>query len=281
MSKCLTDAQKAFYEENGYCSPVVVMTAAEALEFRKALVDSERAMGHAVQYPERTKAHLFFDWADRAARHPRLLDAIEDLIGPNILVYNFAIWVKEPKSPGRVLWHQDSAYFYLAPEVQVTAWLAVTDASELAGCMRVVPGSHKLGLKPHMDRPGPTNLIRRGQSAEEQCPDNAGDLMPLRAGQMSLHHTNAMHGSLPNNSDDRRIGFGISYVPTLVKPTRAPRPTAMLVRGVDTYGHFIPEIGYPRELSAADREAYHLALVELYRCRQDAGFDHPEQQKAV
>lgn len=281
MGKILTDAQRAYYDENGYFSPVDVMSPAEALEFRKALERSESEMGHTVQYPERTKAHLFFDWADRAVRHPRLLDAVEDIIGPNILVYNFALWVKEPQSPARILWHQDSAYFYLEPEVQVTAWLAVSDASEAAGCMRVIRGSHKWGLLPHMDRPGPTNLIRRGQSAEQLPPDDAGDLMPLRPGQVSLHHTNALHASLPNTTSDRRIGFGISYIPTHVKPNRAPQPTAMLVRGVDTYNHFIREIGYRPELSPADRQAYHLTLVELYRCRQDAGFDHPGQQKAA
>jgi len=281
MGKLLTDTQRAFFADNGYLSPVDVMSPAEALEFRKSLEHSEVEMRHAVQYPERTKAHLYFEWADRAARHPRLLDAVEDLIGPNILVYNFALWMKEPNSPARILWHQDSAYFYLEPEVQVTAWLAVSDASEAAGCMRVIPGSHKQGLRAHQDRPGPTNLIRRGQSVAELPADAAGDLMPLRAGQMSLHHTNALHGSLPNTTTDRRIGFGISYIPTHVNSTRMPRPTAMLVRGVDTFKHFIPEIGFRPELSAADQLAYHLAIVELYRCRQDAGFDHPAQVKAA
>src|SRR5690606_23406032 len=131
------------------------------------------------------------------------------------------------------LWHQDDAYFFLDPPEQVTAWVALSEASELAGCMRMIPGSHCEGLIEHTEKPSPGNIIRRGRAIHDRFSDDDGVTVPVRAGEMSLHNTHTIHSSGPNRSDDRRIGLGISYIPAHVRPTTEARSSALLVRGVD------------------------------------------------
>ena len=80
------------------------------------------------------------------------------------------------------------------------------------------------------------NMIRRGQGISDRFDHETGTFMPVRAGQMSLHHTDLVHASGSNDSDDRRIGFAISYIPAHVRPTGLIRPSAFCVRGRD-HGH--------------------------------------------
>jgi non-heme Fe2+,alpha-ketoglutarate-dependent halogenase len=137
----------------------------------------------------------------------------------------------------------------------VTAWVALSEASELSGCMRMIPGSHKRGLADHFDKPNEENIIRRGQTVTGYAPHD-GVAAPLRAGEMSLHHTHTLHSSGPNDSDDRRIGLTLSYVPTHVRSTLETRPAALLVRGVDRYGYCEPETRLVQELSPEARLAH-------------------------
>ena len=270
MPHLLREEQIARYARDGYLFPVPVLSAAEVAELRGELESWERARGAAIDFPEKSKSYLLFNWADRLVHHPRILDAVEDLIGPDILVYHSTLFLKEAETPAFVRWHQDSVYFYLDPHQHITAWVALSDASECAGCMTVVPGSHLGGVLTHDDKPGPHNMIRRGQGITDRFDDTKGTPMPLSAGQMSLHHTDLVHASGSNRNTDRRIGYAISYIPAHVRPVGALRPSALCVRGRDP-GHFLPEARLQQALSDTAYQAHREALAR-FRALQDAGF---------
>ena len=270
MSKLLSPAQVAAFERDGFVCPVPVLSTTEAQAARTELEAWEAAQGGPIDFPEKSKSYLLFDWADQLVHHPAILDAVEDLIGPDILVYHSTLFLKEAHSAAFVRWHQDSTYFYLAPHLHVTAWVALSDASEAAGCMRALPGSHRWGSIAHDDKPAPMNMIRRGQGISERFDTETGCAMPLQAGEMSLHHTDLVHASGANATDDRRIGLAISYIPARVRPTGAVQPHALCLRGQD-HGHFQPEHRLRQALSAPDRLQHQQALA-AFRALQDAGF---------
>ena len=282
MPKLLTSDQVQAYERDGFVYPIDVLDAQEVRSHRQDLEDWERQRGALIDFPEKSKSYLLFNWADQLVHHPRILDAVEDLIGPDILVYHSTLFVKEAHTPAYVRWHQDSTYFYLQPHLHVTAWVALSEASVKAGCMQALPGSHRWGAFEHDDRPEPMNMIRRGQGISGRFDDAQGQFMPVAAGQMSLHHTDLVHASGGNDSDDRRLGYAISYIPAHVRPVGTVRPSALPVRG-RSHGHFIEEERLVRAGSQAARSSHSQALA-LFRSLQDAGFqasaqtpDHPEE----
>lgn len=271
MPKILTEAQVDQYRGDGFAFPVPVLDIDEVWELRADLEHWEKLQGHPLDFPEKSKSYLLYKWADTLVHHRKVLDAVEDLIGPDILVYHSTMWIKEAHTPAHVRWHQDGAYFFLDPLEHVTAWVALSEASEKAGCMRVVPGTHRLPMIAHDDKPGPHNMIKRGQGISDRFDDEKGLAMPLSAGELSLHHTALVHCSPGNDNDDRRMGFGISFVPAHVRPLGPVTPSALLVRGQDRYGHFVPERRLGTPMSAAARAA-HAEAVRLFRARQDRGF---------
>jgi hypothetical protein len=270
MPKLLSQAAVDAYQRDGFYSPVRVMSAADARRFRNALEAHEAKTGQPLQGNWRHKMHLLFTWADELVHHPRILDAVEDVIGPDILVYHSTMWIKEPHTPAHVRWHQDGAYFFLDPLEHVTAWVALSEASELAGCMRVIPGTHRLPMIEHDDRPDAYNMIKRGQGISDRFDGEKGVSMPLEAGELSLHHTALVHCSPGNDNDDRRMGLGISFIPTHVRPVGPVKPSALLVRGEDRYGHFLPETRLQTPMSP-EAQAAHTEAVRLFRLRQDQG----------
>jgi ectoine hydroxylase-related dioxygenase (phytanoyl-CoA dioxygenase family) len=272
-TRLLTPDQVARYERDGFVHPVPVLSHAEVATLRGELEAWESEQGQAIDFPEKSKSYLLFDWADQLVHHPRILDAVEDLIGPDILVYHSTLFLKEAHTEAFVRWHQDSIYFYLDPHLHVTAWVALSDASELAGCMHALPGSHRWGLFMHDDKPSPANMIRRGQGISDRFDHETGTPMPIAAGEMSLHHTDLVHASGGNHSDDRRIGYAISYIPANVRAVGGVRPHALRVRGRDQ-GHFVPETRLQQALSPADREQHRESLA-AFRALQDAGFAQP------
>ncbi len=249
MPRRLTHQQIEQYRRDGFTGPVPVLDATEVRQYRAGLEAFEKNTGKSLDFPERSKPYLLFDWADAIVHHPTILDAVEDLIGPDILVYHTTMHIKEPQQDARVLWHQDDDYFHLEPVEHVTAWVALSDASALAGCMRMIPGSHREGLIQHEERPSPNHLIRLGKGIYDRFADDDGVLVPVAAGEMSLHHTHTVHASGLNRSTDRRIGVGVSYIPAHVRPSRIPHSSALLVRGVDRYQHFHPETRLRKSLS--------------------------------
>jgi len=211
----------------------------------------------------RHKSHLLFTWLNDLIRHPRILDAVEDIVGPNILCWGSSFFIKEKRDPGFVSWHQDSTYWGLDPADVITAWVALSDSTAENGAMRVIPGSHKLEQIPHRDTFRPENLLSRGQEIVVEVDERQAKMLELKAGEMSLHHVRLIHGSDPNPSGQRRIGFAIRYIPTYVRQAAGTHDSATLVRGADTYHHFEPEQCPDTDMSAA-AQAYHASVTEAH-----------------
>ena len=237
MGKRLTAAAIEQYARDGYCFPVSVLSTAEAAAYRERLERVERDLGGPLRGIYRIKPHLLLTWLADLVRHPAILDAVEDVLGPDILCWNTSFFTKEGRSPGYVSWHQDATYWGLSEPDVVTAWVAFTDSTPDNGNMRVIPGSHRTAVA-HVDTFHPDNLLSRGQEISVQVDETRAADIVLRAGEMSLHHVLIVHGSGANPSGDRRIGFAIRYIPTRVRQTEGPGDTATLVRGTDTFGHF-------------------------------------------
>lgn len=259
MPKILTKQAVEAYHRDGYYFPVRVMPELEVMDFRRRLEEHERKAGQPLQGNWRHKTHLLFTWADEMVHHPRILDAVEDVLGPNILCWTTNFFIKEANSPGFVSWHQDSTYWGLDPADVMTAWVAFTDSNLVSGCMKVIPATHTADQIPHVDTFHQDNLLSRGQEiAVEVDKSKAVDLI-LRPGEMSLHHIKLVHGSEPNRSNDRRIGMAIRYIPTHVRQTKV-RDSAMLVRGVDSYNNFDPEPRPRGDVDQAALAAHHDAM---------------------
>jgi ectoine hydroxylase-related dioxygenase (phytanoyl-CoA dioxygenase family) len=264
MGKKLTAAQVAQYERDGYICPVDAFSTERTRAWRERLESFERAEGQKLTRGHNFKPHLLFPWVDEIVHAPEVLDAVEDLIGPDIRLFHLTVWPKDAGSGTYVSWHQDATYFALDPVCHVTAWVALTDAPVEAGCMEVVPGSHKLGQLRHSEMQDPDNLLSRGQELAVDVDRTRTAFMPVKAGQFSLHHTHLVHNSRPNRSNDRRVGLGISYIPTHARCTAPSRVTAMLVRGRDTYGHFDDE-RRPAHEAGPEERAFHAEAVTRFR----------------
>lgn len=260
MPRTLAAAAVDQFERTGVCFPIRVMTANAAHALRARLEAAERGLGGSIAGNLRHKSHLVFTWLDELVRLPAVLDAVEDLIGPDLLVWSSNLFVKNARDPSFVSWHQDSTYWGLSEPLAVTAWVAFSASTPESGCLRVSPGSHLTDQLPHVDNPSAYNLLTRGQEIAVTIDERSAIDVVLAPGEMSVHHVRAAHGSEPNRSDDRRIGFAIRYIPTRVRQ-RAGRDFATLVRGHDAYGHFEPE---PRPAADLDPAAV-VAHAEIMR----------------
>ena len=225
---------KSQFEEDGYFSPLRLFDKSTALSYREILETVEQKTG-SLNY--RYKIHTVLDIAYKIATNKELLDSVEALLGPNILLYNTSFVIKEPNSKAHISWHQDLTYWGFNDDKQVAAWIALSDATEENGCMHMIPGSHKGGQLPHRTTKASNNLLHHGQTIEGVSEEQSR-CIPLKAGETSLHHGWTMHTSYPNKSDDRRIGLTINYISTDMFQTQTEHDSAMLVRGVDHYNHF-------------------------------------------
>lgn len=239
----LNEFQIRSYHDRGFLSPVDAFNRDDMERLQRAFDDFEQQCldrsGPIVGSPMQFRPHLHQPWAAALVRRPEILDPVESIIGPDILVYHLTIWIKEPGAESYVSWHQDSTYFGLDPFVHVTAWVALTGASEEMGCMRMIPGSHHRGEVPLDEvRTDASLMLRAGQVVTVDESSEAVVATPLEVGQFSLHHTLTLHASGANRTQQRRIGLGISYIPTSCRCTAGQRVNATLVRGSDRYGHF-------------------------------------------
>jgi len=255
MPKLLSHSDVDSYRRDGFLFPVRVLPRDEALALRAELERHEASAGAPLQGRLRVKSHLLFTWADRLVHHPAVLDAVEDVIGPDILCWTSNFFIKEAASPGFVSWHQDAAYWGLEPEEVVTAWVALSPSNLESGCMKVMPGSHRESHIPHVDTFAKDNLLTRGQEIAVEVDETKATNLILEPGEMSLHHIRLVHGSAPNLSRNRRIGLAIRYLPAHVRQTKG-RDSAMLVRGKDKFGHFDLEPRPRRDLGEAERRAH-------------------------
>ena len=265
-TKKLTEQQVAQYWRDGYIFPLDLMSRQEAQIWRQKLEQMEQdyrevKMPRTVNTYKRINAQCVMPFAYELASHPDLLDMVEGILGPDILIYGAEFFIKEASTPHIVSMHQDLTYWGLgATDNLVTAWIALSEVNQESGCMQFVAGSHNHQILPHEDTFSENNLLSRGQEIQVEVKEEEKTDIVLAPGQVSLHHGRTIHGSGPNSSDDRRIGFVIRYVNPKVMQEVAQKDYAMLVRGADRAQHFI-HYAPPRTLFAPE----HLALYEEMR----------------
>jgi non-haem Fe2+, alpha-ketoglutarate-dependent halogenase len=255
MPKLLSSSAVDAYRRDGYYFPLPVLSAAEVAHCRENLERHEARTGAPLQGNWRHKSHLLFTWVDELVHNCKILDAAEDVLGPDLLCWTTNFFIKEANSPGFVSWHQDAFYWGLSKDDVMTAWVALSPANLKSGCMRFLPGSQREDHLPHVDTFHKDNLLSRGQEIVVEVDSARAVDCILAPGEMSLHHVKLVHGSEPNRSNDRRIGVAIRYIATDVKQLKV-RDSAMLVRGVDRYGHFDHEPRPRRDLDEAALAAH-------------------------
>ena len=264
MAKLLTNEQVEKYWRDGYVHPLRALSEADAQSLRNRIEAFEAEQACEAQQALVFKAHLPFRWLSDIITHPRILDAVEDVIGPNLLCWGSSFFQKNAHDPRFVSWHQDTYYYGLEPPETLTVWLSITHSNLESGCVRVIPGSHESReVVAFSNITDENNLLARGQTIVG-VDEDAAVPMVLKPGEFSMHHEAVVHGSDPNRSDDRRIGLSIHYIPTHVQRVKYNRPgvkpRAALVRGVDEYGKWEHET-----LPDADFHPERLAELEEMR----------------
>ena len=265
----LSEADIDAYWRDGFLSPIEVFTSDEVAAARTSLEEIERDYLDAdlplpLNTYKRVNAQVVMPFVADIARHPAILDVVEGILGPDILVYAAEFFVKEPKTTAIVSMHQDLTYWGLgAIDGMVTAWLALSPATRASGCMDFVMGSHKNPILPHEDTFDANNLLSRGQEVKVDIDEADKTPIILAPGQMSLHHGLTIHGSGPNTSDDRRIGCVIRYIRPDMEQRVGAKDYVMAARGEDRFGNFV-HAPAPR----ANFDAESLAIYEEIRAEQ-------------
>lgn len=257
------------YTQAGYCFPIRVLDESEVREFSSQFLDfyaEKKARLSSIPAREQSsllsETHTSHDWVYRLAAHPRVLDAVETVLGPNLLIWGSRWFSKMPGEKTYVSWHQDGTYWGLQPPNVTTAWIALSRSGVENGCLRVIPGSHMQGLLPQNETYAPENALSRGQEIAVEVDEHQAVDLVLQPGEMSLHHIGIVHGSKVNTSDQPRIGIAVRYITPEVIQTGPEIPYAMLVRGRDRYNHF-EHLPPPRTgMSEAESDAIQRKAVE-------------------
>ena len=246
MANHLSQQQLDSYRDDGFLFPVDMFSEAEITQFREAfesLIENSRHCS-----PKRfDRLHLFFDWAHQLVTHNALLDVVETILGDDILVYGTLVFCKQPHDSRYASWHQDSFYSGLHLTPSTSAWIAFTPSNQTNGCMRMIPGSHKLGLLDHENVPDSNMLNRRGERVKVAVNESQAVDVVLRPGQLSLHQSTIVHGSNPNTSDEPRIGFIVRFVTSDMKN---PDTRLLQVRGNGDCSHL--ELAQPPTKSGSE-----------------------------
>lgn len=235
MARILTAAQQCRYHDDGIAFPIPVLTRGESGYFRAACDALELQLGGRPRTVEVRQMHLHFRWAFELASHPRVLDAVEDVLGPDLVIWATELFAKHPRDAAvSIGWHRDRTYLEFDPQAAVTAWIALSPCRVDNGCMCVVRERDRQQAAQWRTHE------RRSDDRESRLPDVPDEAIRpvlLEAGEMSLHDVHVLHGSGPNHSGEKRVGFAIRFVTPAAEP-RTDRPPAILVRGVDRYRHF-------------------------------------------
>lgn len=263
ISGALSQQQIDQYWEDGFLFPLRVLDedqaavqrhALERLEQDKHLHPSTRPFNDYL----RVHSDCVIPFATKLAMEPRVLDVVQSIIGPNIMIWGAEFFIKEANSPQLVSMHQDLTYWgFGETSNQVTAWIALSASTVESGCMDLVRGSHMSPILPHTDTHAKDNMLSRGQEVAVDVKEEDRTHIVLQPGEMSLHHGQAIHGSHPNQSSDRRIGFAIRYISPDAQNKANHREYAILARGVDrsqAFIHYAPPVGLftPESLTLYD-----------------------------
>lgn len=262
MPISISDQQINAYREDGYLFPVDVLSSTEVADFRKRFEAYEAQNGGWYELSKGQKLYLLQTWVAELANHKKVLDAVEGVLGPNLMVWGSSLFIKDPGEGTYVSWHQDSTYWGLSEPDVTTAWIALSPATSQSGCMKMMPGTHKWQQVEHVDTLDEKNLLTRGQEVAVDVNEDDGVMVELAPGQMSLHDVRTVHASDPNQSTDRRIGVAIRYIAPHVSQLNADNDSAWLVRGEDTFTNFIHETP-PKQDMDVDALAEHARILKL------------------
>ena len=245
------------YWEDGFLFPLPAVPREQALAWRTELEALEAEwLDNGLPLPlstyKRVNAHCVMPLAYEIGTHKGILDVVEGVLGPDIMIYAVEFFIKEPNTHHKVSMHQDLTYWGLgAIDGLVTAWVPLSPATPASGCMDFVRGSHKNAILPHNDTFSEDNLLSRGQEVEVDVAEEDKVNIEIHPGQISLHHGLTIHGSGPNTTDDRRIAAVIRYCTPDISQQVADEDYAMLVRGKDRFGNFSsitpPEVAFSSE----------------------------------
>ena len=241
----LSAVRQQYYRDHGYYSPIRVFSESEADEFRQHFLDylsrnrdSIRGLPPREHYIVMTQTHFLLRWVFRMVSHPNVLDAVEGVLGPNLIVWSSQWFPKMPGDKTYISWHQDATYWGLHPPNVTTAWIALSQSGAENGCMRVVPGTHQGPLLQQVETYAQDNALSRGQEIAVKVDQSRAVDLVLQPGEMSLHHIGIVHGSNANKSDKPRIGLAVRFIAPEVIQDGTERQMALLVRGTDEFGHF-------------------------------------------
>jgi non-heme Fe2+,alpha-ketoglutarate-dependent halogenase len=233
----LTAAQLARYEEDGYLAGLPVFSATEV-----AALQAEYPRLAALLPPGKNINYV--NWWHKRNRFlydlcldPRLLDCVEDILGPDFFLWGSHFFVKEPHDERMTPWHQDAQYWPLTPQNAVTVFIAFSDCDRENGCLRVIPGTHRgRRLRHHVSEDARYTLPQE-IDADEFDPADAAYL-ELRAGEISLHHDGLVHGSAGNPTSRPRIAFTMRFSSSDVRCDLGVWPNfqAFPARGRDPFG---------------------------------------------
>jgi non-haem Fe2+, alpha-ketoglutarate-dependent halogenase len=223
-----TDSLRTVFDRDGIVFPIPVLPPEKTAAYRASFAEMEKLAGRQLGRVGNPARH--FAWAYRLATEPAVLDAVEEVLGPDLLLAGTLVLCKHPRDPAFVAWHQDNYYsnWHLTPSV--SAWIALRDSTIENGCMRVVPGSHREGVLPHAEKGNADNLLKMGQEIQVEVNEADAVEVVLREGEMSLHHSAIIHGSRPNRSDTQRLGFIVRFV-TSAYDLESQQTPLILARG--------------------------------------------------
>ena len=237
--KKLKPQQIRQYNELGYVHPFPVFNEAEVERNRAYL---EYLLAQMKTHNDGRDSYALNCYQGRCegiydlARDPRILDLVEDIVGPNIICWATHYFVKQPYDPKAVAWHQDASYWPITPARTVTAWIAIDDSSAENSAMQVIPRTHDLG---HIDWKKTKRDAVLDQEIDLRSEWDEPVSLELDAGQISLHADMIVHGSQPNRSAKRRAGLTLRYCPPEVRPIDPSWATdSIICRGEDPYGHW-------------------------------------------
>ena len=249
------------YADDGFIAPIDVMTYEQALKIRLDFEDAEAELAnqHEKQALLKSYPNRLLPSFDALTRNPKLIDVASAVLGPDLMVWSAALFIKEKNSTKIVSWHQDLTYWGLNDVQETTCWFALSDATEEAGCMKFVPGTHKSSIVKHIDTFADNNLLTRGQEIAVEVNEAEAISAALKAGQASMHHGLLFHSSGPNRTNDRRIGSAIRYIKPSMKQKTGDKSLVTLVSGKDHFKNF----------KIADPPKGRLLDEEFELCRED------------
>jgi non-heme Fe2+,alpha-ketoglutarate-dependent halogenase len=223
-------------EDEGYLFPIDIMNAAEVTLNRTHFDELMKLLGDRPGSDHFKQLHLYQSWVYKLVTHEKILDIVESILGPNLLVHSSSFFCKYPYSDGFIPWHQDGVYWGLNKQDLCSVWLAISDSRVENGCMRVIPKSHKTKLE-HFEQEDDKILLSSGLTLSNGVAEDEIVNIELKAGQISLHNQNIAHSSENNKTDSYRMGFAIRYINTEFKQT-LPHFDVVLARGKDEFGNY-------------------------------------------